>query len=535
MAFLTSCWLIIESIVIPPGYFLKWFYLSFYIHPFLLCACQIFLCLKWLKRCTLALLTYPFRVIYFLVFYVYKFCRYCIIYIFSFIRVKEVDSKQVLIFEAADNISQKQLISLCICSSMPSNAWKTEFVEANGCEDNHEILPGRESSNMEDWSFYCLQKDLSAYECSSSFCISPSMDESYLNEYSPLFSSLSSPLMQECSLPACSSSSRVLEREVITTARDEDESEGFYKKYSERMRWFDILNHDRTQGISAILNEEVGIPSSLENIKVKDLTIPYISWSKQDKKKLLRSLQSDFELVYVGQSCLTWEALHHQYRKVKFLSLTNCLFADNLAKDFQNFQVLLESFLEEERYVYKGKRAWNYVQARLASKTLLQVPKLTGYLEEEKDGNKGETVDAKAMLKAIEKCINAFGKFITTDRTKSWWKFKTSLWTHPPTENPRDLHLLADLTTTLAKKELWLKDLQGKRKCWFNKVVKPMEESQKETMVFAMIEMQLISRVLQMSIVSTSQLNWCQQKLNNIQFKRGRLFRTATGPLFPSS
>ncbi|TYJ14305.1 hypothetical protein E1A91_A10G109400v1 [Gossypium mustelinum] len=418
---------------------------------------------------------------------------------------------------------------------MPSDAWKTEFVEANGCEDNHEILPGRESSNMEDWSFYYLQKDLSAYECSSSFCISPSMDESYLNEHSPLFSSLSTPLMQECSLPACSSSSQVLEREVITTARDEDESEGFYKKYYERMRWFDILNHDRTQGISAILNVEVGIPSSLENIKVKDLTIPYISWSKQDKKKLLRSLQSDFELVYVGQSCLTWEALHHQYRKVKFLSLTNCLFADNWAKDFQNFQVLLERFLEEERYVYKGKRAWNYVQARLASKTLLQVPKLTGYLEEEKDGNKGETVDAKAVLKAIEKCINAFGKFITTDRTKSWWKFKTSLWTYPPMEDPRDLHLLADLTTTLAKKELWLKDLQGKRKCWFNKVVKPMEESQKETMVFAMIEMQLISRVLQMSIVSTSQLNWCQQKLNNIQFKRGRLFRTATGPLFPSS
>lgn len=399
MAFLASCWLIIESIVIPPGYFLKWFYLSFYIHPFLLCACQVFLCLKWLKRCILALLSYPFRVVCFFVFCVYKFCRCCIIYIFSFI--KEVDSEEVLIFEAADNISQNQLISLCICSSMPSKAWKTEFVDANGCEDNHEILPGRESWNMEDWSFYCLQKDSSAYECSSSFCITPSMDESYLNESSPLFSSLSSPLMQECSLPACSSSSQVSEREVITTARDEDESDGFYKTYSERMRWFDILNHERTRGISeyfsligtfrcnlivlidwlllgAIMNKEVGIPSSLENIKVKDLTIPYISWSKQDKKNLLRSLQSDFVLVYVGQSCLTWEALHHQHRKVKLLSFTNCLFAGNLAKDFQNFQVLLERFLEEERYVYKGKRAWNYVQARLASKTLLQVPKLTG-------------------------------------------------------------------------------------------------------------------------------------------------------------
>lgn len=72
-------------------------------------------------------------------------------------------------------------------------------------------------------------------------------------------------------------------------------------------------------------------------------------------------------------------------------------------------------------------------------------------MEEEKDGNKGETVDAKEVLKVIEKCINAFGKFITADRTKSWWKLKTSLWTLPPMEDPRDLQLLADLTTTLAK------------------------------------------------------------------------------------
>ncbi|XP_007032554.2 PREDICTED: uncharacterized protein LOC18601528 [Theobroma cacao] len=547
MAYLASCWLLIESIVIPDGYFLKWFYLSFYIHPAFLFACQIFLWLKLLTRCILVVFIYPFRIISFVCSYVYRFCRNCIIYIFSFFRVtnlqvvEEVGSNlEVVKFSVG---SQYQLVSLGISSSiLPSIPCKTEVVglqrdeleDANGCEDN-EILPGRENSHKEDWSF-CLHKDLNSDEYSSSFCISsPSIDEAYLNEYSPLFSSFSSPFMKEYSLPpaACSSGSPVSEREVITRATDEVESEEFYKKYSERMGWFDVLNHDRTCGISAILNKEEGIPSSLESIKAKDFSIPYISWSKIDKKMLLRSIKSDFELVYVAQSCLTWEALHHQYRKVKFLTFSNYLFSDDVAGEFQNFHVLLERFMEDER-CYQGKRVWNYVQKRFASKSLLQVPKLSGFLEDEKERIKGETVHAKHVLKTIEECIRAFGKFVATDRKRLWWKFKSSSWTYPPVEDPRDLELLADVTRRLQKKELGLKELQGKQRCWFNKAVNPVEESQKEAILLTMIEMKLVSRVLQMSILSSAQLKWCREKLENIEFKRGRLFRTSSGPLFPS-
>ncbi|XVE68151.1 hypothetical protein DITRI_Ditri09bG0046000 [Diplodiscus trichospermus] len=538
MAFLASCWLMIESIVIPDGYLLKWFYLSFYIHPVFLFACQIFLWLKLLKRCISAVFIYPFRIILFFCSYIYKVLTYCIIWIFSFIRVTNLH-----VVEAVDkNVSQNQLVSFSICSRIPPVPCKTKVVqlqrdeieEANGFEDN-EILPERENSNMEDCSLYLL-KDESTDEYASSFHISsPSMDEACLNQYSPLFSFSSSPFMKEHSLPACNSGSPVLEREVITTATEDGESEEFYKQYSEKMGWFDVLNCERMCGISSILNEEIGIPRSLESIKAKDFSNPYMSWSKMDKKMLLRSLKSDFELVYVAQSCLTWEALHHQYRNVKFLIFSNSLFSGKVAEDFQNFQILLERFLEEERYYYQGNRAWNYVQARSASKSFLQVPKVTRFLEEENEGVIGETVHAKDVLKVMEKCIQAFGKFVNTDRKKPWWKFKSSSWTFPPVEDPRDLELLADLTRTLQKKELWLKDLEGKRKCWLNKAVNSPEESQKEAILFTMIELKLVSRVLQMSILSSSQLKWCQQKLNNIEFKRGRLFRTASGPLFPSS
>ncbi|XVF60543.1 hypothetical protein PTKIN_Ptkin08bG0056200 [Pterospermum kingtungense] len=547
MAVFASCWLIIGSIVIPDGYFLKWFYLSFYIHPAFLFACQIFLWLKLLNRYISAIFIYPSRLVCFLCLYVYKVCRYCIIYIFSLFRiinlqvVEEVDSNLELVkkpagtLEAVGNVvGQNQLVGLSICSrTLPMN--KVVELQRHEFEEVNEILPGRENSSLEDWSFR-LHRDLSAEEYASSSRISsPSMDEAYLNEYSPLFSSLSSPYMKQHSLPACSSSYPVSERELTTTAGDDGESEEFYKKYSERMGWFDMLNYERTCGISSILNKELGISRSLESIKAKDLSIPYISMSKMDKKKLLRSLQSDFELVYVAQSCLTWEALHHQYRKVKFLIFSNALFSYNVAGDFQNFQVLLERFLEEERYCYLGNRAWKYVQARFASKSLLQVPKVTSFFEEQMEGIKAETVHAKEVLKAIEKCIHAFGKFVTTDRKKTWWKFRSSLWSFPPVEDPRDLELLADLTRTLQKKELWLKDTQGKQRCWFNKAVNLVEESQKEAILFTTIEMKLVSRVIQMSIVSSSQLKWCQEKLNNIKFRRGRLFRTAGGPLFPNS
>ncbi|KAL4270025.1 hypothetical protein GQ457_HM001760 [Hibiscus cannabinus] len=435
MAVLASCWLIIESTVICHGFFRRWFYLSSISTLSSSLLPQILLCLKWLNRCILALLIYPYRIFSFLVFCVYRFVHVSSSSLLS--RVKEDDDDSYV--EAADSFVKISLSDSVFSSSIPSIELKAELVE-----------PQREPTSVR--LFFC--------------CSSPLIDESYLNEYSPLFSSSNSPLMKASPLPARLGLSS-FDREMIATARDDDESEVFYQKYSERMRWFDVLNHDRTQGIGAILNMEMGSPSSLEKIKLKDLTIPPCIISTEK-----------------SSSCAS----------------PHCFFAHGLAKDFETFQLLLERFLDEEKY--KGKRAWNYVQARHASKTLLQVPKITGYLEEEKEG---ETVDGKDVLKAIEKCIKAFGKFITMERNKAWWKLKSSLGTYPPMENPRDLQLLADLTTTLGRKEVWLKDLQGKQ------------------------------RVLQMSMVSSSQLNWCQQKLNNIQFQRGRLFRTATGPLFPSS
>lgn len=76
-----------------------------------------------------------------------------------------------------------------------------------------------------------------------------------------------------------------------------------------------------------------------------------------------------------------------------------------------------------------------------------------GFSGEEKERVKGEaSTSVKEVSKAIEKCIDAFGIFVTTDNKKPvWWKLKNSLWTCPPVEDPRDLELLHFLTRQLHK------------------------------------------------------------------------------------
>lgn len=110
-----------------------------------------------------------------------------------------------------------------------------------------------------------------------------------------------------------------------------------------------------------------------------DYLVPYITLSKMARKRLLRSLESDFEMVYVAQSCLSWEALHHQYRKVEVLASQNGVFYNNVAGRFQKFQVLLDRFMEDEWC--EGKRYWTYVQRRSSLESLLQVPQVSGILK----------------------------------------------------------------------------------------------------------------------------------------------------------
>lgn len=88
----------------------------------------------------------------------------------------------------------------------------------------------------------------------------------------------------------------------------------------------------------------------------------------------------DIEMAYVGQICLTWEALHCQYshtsQKISWQP-ENPTCYNHSAQEFQQFQVLLQRFIENEPFE-QGPRAEIYARTRKALPKLLQVPNIRG-------------------------------------------------------------------------------------------------------------------------------------------------------------
>jgi len=96
-------------------------------------------------------------------------------------------------------------------------------------------------------------------------------------------------------------------------------------------------------------------------------------------KKFRREVYSDLEVVYVGQLCLSWEFLRWEYeRALQLWESDQYRFQsyNEVAEKFQQFQVLLLRFLENERF--QGPRVEYYARNRCAMQNLLHVPVIIG-------------------------------------------------------------------------------------------------------------------------------------------------------------
>lgn len=88
----------------------------------------------------------------------------------------------------------------------------------------------------------------------------------------------------------------------------------------------------------------------------------------------------DLETVYVAQLCLTWEALHCQYTQLN--QKISCqpdspASYNQSAQQFQQFQVLLQRFIENEPFEL-GSRPEIFTRTRKSLPKLLQVPIIQG-------------------------------------------------------------------------------------------------------------------------------------------------------------
>ncbi|XP_021888121.1 uncharacterized protein LOC110807327 [Carica papaya] len=199
-----------------------------------------------------------------------------------------------------------------------------------------------------------------------------------------------------------------------------------YDKYCDRMLFFDRM-------ISQQLKEDGTQvpPTPSPRSASKKLTSPFrcLSLKSIDDEEETEHLQQpqcdpcqDLEVAYVAHICLTWEALHCQYAQLNQVILCQPekpTSYSHTAQQFQQFQVLLQRFIENEPFE-QGVRPEIYARARNLLPKLLQVPKVQGTVEKEMvDVESDLTVHVPELLRIIENSIITFYIFLKMDKRKA--------------------------------------------------------------------------------------------------------------------
>ncbi|CAL9157257.1 unnamed protein product [Musa hybrid cultivar] len=306
----------------------------------------------------------------------------------------------------------------------------------------------------------------------------------------------------------------------------------FYDQYCGRMLFFDRL-------ISRHLNEAGSRSTSQRSprsvSKKLDLALRKLRFKKgqdehpDDREQPQLPQQEDercrnLEAAYVAQVSLSWEALHGQYMqlRVKISSQPeDGASYGNAAQLFQQFQVLLQRFIENEPFE-QGSRVEVYAHGRSWLSKLLQVPNFLGIDQKENVENYTDLpILAADLVKIMEDSILTFRLFLKMDKKRTGSFFRA----HSPRSS------LHQVQASLDKKEMRVKELFKKKKGW-RKRTWPTTTEEVE-LLFALIDIKVISRVLRMARLSKEQLLWCEEKMSKLDLSGNRLCRDGSLLLFP--
>eukprot|EP01018_Ginkgo_biloba_P027320 Gb_23279 [translate_table: standard] len=308
--------------------------------------------------------------------------------------------------------------------------------------------------------------------------------------------------------------------------------ETLYEKYIERMHYFDMLNSQQLYAVGFFH------PKQLQKSKSQRIasSLRQFMWKKRGcaDDDFRRQQKLEFETVYVAQTCLTWEALHWQYKKVQQVASSNIepsLSYDHAAEQFQQFQVLLQRFLENEPFD-QDLRIQVYVRSRCLLPKLLQVPSVKASMEEA--GTTEDTsVSSTQLVSIMEGAIMTFWDFLKADKEKPSRLLLNMLWAHQELKDPADSALLHAIKRNLERKEMRLKDLRRRGKC-VRKKKSDLSKGEEIEILLGLIDIKIVSRVLKMSRITKDHLRWCEEKLNKLIVCQGKLHRDSSPVLFPS-
>ncbi|RZC79813.1 hypothetical protein C5167_042390 [Papaver somniferum] len=304
------------------------------------------------------------------------------------------------------------------------------------------------------------------------------------------------------------------------------ELHNFYKIYTERMRKFDILNYQKMYAIGFLQLKDPLQTMSLQKSTTPTLTSVLsqsFGLSKRIKpegesmEKFIKELKGELEVVYVGQLCLSWEYLHWQYLKARELLESDQYEVrryNEVAGEFQQFQVLIQRFLEDEPF--QGPRVQNYIKNRCVLRNLLQVPVVKEDSKDKDGTRRKDAITCSMLLQIIEESMKILWKFLRADRNEGNMILKGLLGPQIKLHDPGDAELLVDVQTTLQKKDKKLKEIMRIGNCIVRKFQKQNEEHSSQAVFHSQVDLKLVARVLHMSKITNDQLVWCRRKLNNI-------------------
>ncbi|CAL9170066.1 uncharacterized protein LOC135593072 [Musa acuminata AAA Group] len=303
-----------------------------------------------------------------------------------------------------------------------------------------------------------------------------------------------------------------------------------YDEYCERMLFFDklIARHLKEAGSKGTLGRSPRSLSKKLSMGLRNLSFKKQDEHQEDSENLQQPQEENpslnLEAAYVAQVCLSWEALHCQYMQLSQKASRqpgNDASYRYAAQAIQHFQVLLQRFIENEPFE-QGSRMEIYARARLLLPKLLQIPNLLGMDQKEHvEDDSEEPILATDLIKIVEGPILTFRLFLKMDKKKSGGFFRA----HSPQSS------LQQVQASLEKKEIKVKELFKKKQGWKKKTwPATMEEVD---LLFALIDIKVISRVLRAAQLTKEQLLWCEEKMSKLDLSDNKLCRVGSPLLFP--
>ncbi|KAL8466559.1 hypothetical protein ACS0TY_035573 [Phlomoides rotata] len=307
-----------------------------------------------------------------------------------------------------------------------------------------------------------------------------------------------------------------------------------YDIYCERMLVFDRLSNQQLLELGSHVpstpsprsaSKRLASPLrclSLKTLESPDEEIEHLQQPGNDPHQ-------DLETAYVAHVCLTWEALHCQYTQL--IQKISCqpersTSYNQSAQQFQQFQVLLQRFIENEPFE-QGSRPEIYARTRKSLPKLLQVPKIQAS-EEKSTGDEGApdvVILATDLIRVIESCILSFRQFIKTDKKKSGGVLSIFGSQHHMATPVQQIQSCLD-KKAMKVKEVWKRSKSYKKKSW------PTSAEEVE-MLMGLVDVKVILRALRMGRVSKEQLFWCEEKMKKLSLSDGKLQRDPAPVLFP--